>query len=93
MKIIVKYYGFTREVTGKNYETIIMQTDQKLKDIIYNLIKRYSQLSQIMLNEEGEPSDYLTYFIEGVNIHSLQGFNTVPKDGSTVVIAPTIVGG
>lgn len=94
MKITIKYYGASREVTRKNHEIITIQTKLTLKDIISILTKRYGKpLTQLMLCEDGEPSDYLTYFIEGVNANSLQGFSTELRDGDTVVIAPTIVGG
>ena len=46
-----------------------------------------------MLNEGGDPTDYLTYFVGGINVHSLRGFDTELNNGDTAVIAPTIVGG
>jgi molybdopterin converting factor small subunit len=90
----VNYYEAAREATGKRSEVIAISAGYTLKEVIYTLVERYREpLSGYMLGEDGEPADYLTYFVEGINIHSLRGFDTELKDGNKVVIASTIVGG
>jgi molybdopterin synthase sulfur carrier subunit len=90
----VKYYAAAREATGKRSEVIILLTGSTVKELIHALAERYGKpLSVYMLGEGGEPTDYLTYFVDGVNVHSLRGFDTELKNGDMVVIAPPIVGG
>ena len=94
MDVKVKYYATAREATGKRSEVITLRTGSTLNELIYALAERYGEpLSGYLLGECGEPMDYLTYFVEGINVHSLKGFDTELKNGDTAVIAPTIVGG
>ncbi len=90
----VTYYEAAWKATGRRSEAITLPRGSTIRDAIHALAGEYGgSLSQLMFGEGSEPADYLTYFVDGVNIHSVKGFDTELKDGGSVVIAPTIVGG
>ena len=94
MDVKVKYYATAWEATGKRSEVIALRTGSTIKELIHVLAEQYGKpLSTYMLSEGGDPTDYLTYFVGGINVHSLRGFDTELNNGDTAVIAPTIVGG
>jgi molybdopterin converting factor small subunit len=65
-----------------------------VKELVRTLVELHGRpFSDLVLDQSGDLVDYLTYLIDGVNIHSLNGFETELRDGETVVIAPPIVGG
>ena len=94
IRLEIKYFAKVREVTKKEHETVNIPKKSNLRELMELLSEKYpNTMRSYMFDEVGRPIDYLSYFINGRNTHSLQGFSSEIKEGDVLIIAPSILGG
>jgi MoaD family protein len=94
LSIKIRYYANVREATRIDHETITIPRKSSLRKLMQLLSERYPDtLRSYMLDDDGRPINYLSYFINGRNAHTLQGFDTEIKEGDECIIVPSILGG
>lgn len=94
MEVEVKYYAMLREAAGKRREVVELQVKSSVGDLIDILSERYSgDFTRYVYDAEKRVRDYLSFMLNGVNIISLEGFDTPLKNGDTLAILPPVGGG
>lgn len=94
MEVEVKFYAMLREIAGKRAEKITLPTKSSVGDLIDMLVERYGgEFERYIYNSEKQVRGYLSYMLNGVNINSLQGFDTILKDGDVFSLLPPVGGG
>lgn len=94
MEIEVKYYAMLRDKAGRKTEKVTLPSKSSVKDLVETIIKRYGdEFENYIYNNEKQIRDYLSFMLNGINVNSLNGFNTVLKDGDTFSMLPPIGGG
>jgi len=94
MEVQVKYYAMVREAAGRKSEGVFLPPGSTLRDLIGLLADRYGgRFSGYLLDGEGEPREYISYMVNGVDSHSLRGLETGLDEGDIVAFIPPIGGG
>ena len=94
LRIEISYFAISREATNTSHETLFLPKKSTLKTLIELLSEKYPKtLRSYIFDEAGKPLFYLSYFINGKNVHTLYGFDTEIIDGDVVMIVPSILGG
>lgn len=94
MRLEVKYYAMLRDSTGKKSERILLPDDASFQDLLERIMENYGEeFRRHIFDEQGEYRSFLTYLINGISIHNLNGFETLLKDGDKVAILPPVGGG
>lgn len=94
LEIEVKFYAMLREIAGSRVERIGMPVKSSVKDLVDLLVERYGgDFERYIYDSERRVRGYLSYMLNGVNINSLQGFDTVLRDGDVFSILPPVGGG
>ena len=92
MKVRVRYYGIVHDMVGARTESFNLQTPPKLIDLLREIVEKYPELERMMFNGEAF-RDYLAVSVNNVDIMSLQGVDTMLRDGDQVFLMPPIGGG
>ena len=66
---------------------------ESVGDALAALFESFPSLRQRVLNERDEVVSYVTIFVAGADIRTLQGTRTRVEDAETISIVPAIVGG
>ena len=94
MKVELRYYAMVRDAAGKRAETLSMQEGSTVVDLIDRLIALYGEPLRVYLyDEDGEHLNYLMFSVNEQDIRSLDGYETVLRDGDKVLVMPPIGGG
>jgi molybdopterin synthase sulfur carrier subunit len=94
LEVEVKYYAMIREATGKRKEIVGLPPKSYIGDLIDMLVNRYGEeFARYIYDGEKRVRDYLSFMINGVNVNSLEGFDTPLKDGDVVALLPPVGGG
>jgi MoaD family protein len=94
MNVEVRYYTILREITKKRFEIISIQPGFTLKELINYLAEKYDQrFGSYIYNSNKGFRKHLSYLLNGVNIHNLQGFDTALNEDDIVSILPQVGGG
>jgi len=94
MRVEVKYYAMIREATGRRVETIEVPEGSSVDDLLGLLVGMYKEgLSNFIYDEEKKVRDYLSFMLNGLNVYSLKGMNTLLRDGDIFAILPPVGGG
>jgi molybdopterin synthase sulfur carrier subunit len=94
MKVEVKFFTTLREITDKNIETIQLQNNITIDDLITLLAEKYGKnFREYIYNKKGKVQDFLSFLVNGKNINVLQGFDTKLKQGDIIAILPPVGGG
>ncbi|KON30463.1 hypothetical protein AC482_03810 [miscellaneous Crenarchaeota group-15 archaeon DG-45] len=94
MEIEVKFYAMLREIAGKRHERIEMPAKSSVRDLIDLLVDRYGgEFGRYIYDAEKRERRYLSYMLNGVNVNSLQGFDTPLSDGDVLSLLPPVGGG
>ncbi len=89
-KVKVKLYATLKEIIGK--DTIFVEA-KTVREAIDNLIKLYPELSNVIIENNGNLKDDYIYLVNGRNIVFLQNEETPLKEGDKVTIFPPVGGG
>ena len=94
MHVIVKYFAMVRDLTGQRTEVISLPENADISQLFSLLIRKYGEkMAYYIFDENGGLRDYLSYMLNGVNIHSLDGLRTKISEGDTFSLLPPIGGG
>ena len=94
MEVDVKFYAMLREATGKKVETVVLPEKSSVGDLINLLVERYGdRFGYYVYDKQKRVRDYLSFMLNGVNVNSLSGFETLLSDGDVVSLLPPIGGG
>ncbi len=89
-KVKVKLYATLKEIIGK--DTVFVEA-KTVREAIDNLIKLYPELSNVIIENNGNLKDDYIYLVNGRNIVFLQNEETPLKEGDKVTIFPPVGGG
>ena len=94
MEVKVRYYAMVRDTTGKREETVSLPDGATVMNLIHVLMGLYGdEFRGYVYNHEGRLLDYLMFSVNEVDIMSLDGYETVLRDGDMVYVMPPIGGG
>lgn len=94
VEIEVKYYAMLREIAGKKAERLSLLPKSSVMDLINLLVERYGdEFKRYIYDAENQVRRYLSYMLNGFNINSLDGFDTMLKDGDMFSLLPPVGGG
>lgn len=94
MEVELRYYAMVRDAAGKRDETLSLPGGATVMDLINRLIGLYGDpFRGYVYDDEGRLLDYLMFSVNGADIRSLDGFDTVLRDGDRVLVMPPIGGG
>ena len=94
MEVELRYYAMVRDAAGKRDETMSLPEGATVMDLINHLIGLYGdRFRGYVYDDEGRLIDYLMFSVNEVDIRSLNGFDTVLRDGDRVLVMPPIGGG
>jgi len=87
MRITVTFFVTLREITGKGKEQIELSSVITFEELLNLLAKKYGRPFTARARSD------LQFLINGRNITTLQGYETMLEEGDSVTIFPVIVGG
>ncbi|MCK4317847.1 MoaD family protein [Candidatus Bathyarchaeota archaeon] len=94
LEVELRYYAMVRDAAGKTAETVSLPEDATVIVLINHLIGLYGdRFRGYVYDDEGRLLDYLMFSVNEVDIRSLDGFDTVLRDGDRVSMMPPIGGG
>lgn len=94
MEVEVKFYAMLREISGKKMERITLPPKSSVRDLVDLLVERYGgEFARYIYDAERQVRSYLSYMLNGVNINSLDRFDTMLKDGDVFSLLPPVGGG
>jgi len=94
LEVELRYYAMVRDAAGKRSETLALSNGATVMDLINHLIDLYGdRFRGYVYDGEGRLIDYLMFSVNEVDIRSLDGFDTVLRDGDRVLVMPPIGGG
>lgn len=94
MKVEVKYYALLREAVGRKIEAVELPAKSSVGDLLGLLVDRHGgDFRRYVYDEEKKVRHYLSYMLNGINVYSLDGFDTPLKNGDVLAILPPVGGG
>ncbi len=94
LEVEVKFYAMIREATGKKREVVELPEKSSVGNLMDLLVNRYGgDFKRYVYDDEKRVRDYLSFMINGINVNSLEGFETVLKNGDVLAILPPVGGG
>ncbi len=94
MEVEVKYYAMLRDATGRKTEEVELPEGSNVLDLLKRLTDLYGDAFRSHIYDgEGQLKLFLSYMLNGVNIHSLRSFETELKDGDVLSMLPPVGGG
>jgi len=94
MEVEVKFYAMLREIAGKKAERVVLPPKSSVGDLIDLLVERYGdEFARYIYDSEKQVRNFLSYMLNGVNINSLDRFDTMLKDGDVLALLPPVGGG
>ncbi len=94
MEVELRYYAMVRDAAGKRAETLSLPEGATVLDLIDRLVGLYGEKFRgYVFDDEGRLLDYLMFSVNEQDIRSLDGYDTVLRDGDRVLVMPPIGGG
>jgi len=84
---------FSRALADVKDNKVILDV-KDVKDLLSILDNRYGErFKEKFYDENRRPKRFINIFVNGVEIRSLNGLDTIFKDNDNVVILPVVTGG
>lgn len=94
MEVELRYYAMVRDAAGKRAETLSLPEGATALDLIDRLVELYGDTFRgYVYDDDGRLLDYLMFSVNEQDIRSLDGYDTVLRDGDKVLVMPPIGGG
>ena len=94
LEIEVRLYAMLREIANKKIDKVSLPEKSSIRDLLGAMITKYgADFEWYIYDSEKQPRSYLSYLVNGININSLNGFETILKDGDVLSILPPVGGG
>ena len=79
-----------REQTGGARE--LPAEGETVRDLLEDLMSRFPQL-RAQIVEDGDLAPFVNVYVEGEDVRTRDGLDTVVRPGSTVILLPAMAGG
>jgi len=89
----VKVYAILRPILGSDVVPVRTQPGQTIQDLIDEMITRWPELRQELVDEDGNLLSKIHIFVNGRRISYLNGVNTVIPEDAIINIFPPVGGG
>jgi MoaD family protein len=94
MEVQVRYYAMLREAAGTRREELELPEGSSFGDLMDFVVEKYGPIfRRYVFEDDGRERDYLSFMVNGVSVHSREGFDTPLEDGDVVAILPPVGGG
>ncbi len=95
MKVRVKFFAAIRELAAVKDETIDLQSNTAVRELIQVLCQRHGvDFTGYGIDPNtGAPRSHLQILVDGKNLSSLEGLETRLSDGDEVALMPPVGGG
>lgn len=92
--VTVKFFALLREIVGEWRVELPLPEGATVGEALKVLAERYGgRFRDYIYDGEGRVRDHLIFLINGESIRALRGFETVLREGDTLVILPPVGGG
>lgn len=90
----MKFFALLKDIVEKWIVNLSMPEGATVGEALQALAKQYGErFRNYVYDEEGGVREHLIYLINGESINALRGFETVLREGDSLVILPPIGGG
>ena len=97
MQVKVRLFTSLREIIGKKEESLTFTQEEKvtIETVLKVLSDKYGKpfTEYVFENETNKPKGFLQFLVNGNSTSSLNGLETVLKDGDVLAILPPVGGG
>ena len=94
MKVRIQYFASVRELVNLREETIDLPAGTNVRNLLDILASKHGdKLKEYLLDQTGNPREYLQFLLNEKSISETEGFSTHLRDGSTLAIIPPVGGG
>ena len=97
MEVKVRFFTNLREIVNKREETLKFPAGEKVTVdlVLKTLSQKYGKtFTEYVYNDKtGKPKNFLQFLINGTSTSTLNGLETVLKDGDVLAILPPVGGG
>jgi len=94
MDVVVKYYAMLRERVGKKNEALSMPEKTSVRKLLDVLVERNGEeFAKYVYDKDKRLKSQLSFMLNGVNIKSLDGGDTILNQGDVLSLMPPVGGG
>jgi MoaD family protein len=94
LKVKIQYFASVRELVNLREETLDVPTGTNVRYLIDLLAAKHGdKLKEYLLDDTGNPREYLQFLLNEKSISQTHGFFALLSDGCTVAIIPPVGGG
>jgi molybdopterin synthase sulfur carrier subunit len=96
MAVNVKFFSNVKHLVGKDEITLILDPSRKytIKDVLQEITQSENkELSTMLIEVEGKTRGAVRVVVNGEEIQSLNGVETIIQDGDRITIFPLLAGG
>ena len=96
MELKVRFFTNLREIVDKREETLTFSEGEVTVNLVLKtLSKKYGEpfADYVYNSETGQPRSFLQFLVNGTSTQTLNGLESVLKDGDVLAILPPIGGG
>jgi molybdopterin synthase sulfur carrier subunit len=95
LRVRVKFFAAIRELAAIKEETIDLQSNTTVRELIRILCERHGgDFTEYVIDQNtGAPRSHLQILVDGKNLSSLEGLETRLSDGVEVALMPPVGGG
>lgn len=91
--MIVSFFATLRQITGGKTVEFDLPEETTARQLVAAAIDQFPPLRRELLNEVGDLWPHVHVFINGRDVHFLNGLDTVIKADDKVTIFPAVAGG